>query len=159
MDIDNAQIVSFSLETKINAPPEKVWAALTDRIGEWWPADFYAGGEDGKRNYVLEAHPGGRMYEDWGDGSGNLWATVIGVQPNELLQVVGHVLPNWGGPTQWYGTWKLKGDASGTTMSYSESDVGRVSAEGSAEKDKGWSFLWASMKAYIEGTPPPVWEG
>ena len=158
MEINNAQMLSFSMETRIDAPPETVWGALTDKIGEWWPAPFYSGGEDGKRIYVLEAHPGGRMYEDWGNGGGALWATVVTVEPGRMLQVSGLLFPNWGGPTQWYGTWTLSAESGGTKMTYSEADVGRVSEDSKAELYKGWSFLWATMKAYLEGTTPPVWE-
>ncbi len=158
MDINNAEIAQFSLETVIDASPERVWAALTDDIGKWWPAEFYAGGVNGARNFVLETHPGGRMFEQWDNGGGVLWGTVICAEPNARLQVLGAVFPNWGGPTQWFGTWELESQDNGTLLKFSESDVGRVSDAGVAEKDKGWTFLWNSMKAFVEGGTPPVWQ-
>lgn len=44
------EIAQLTLETQIDAPPEWVWQALTENIGGWWPVEFFAGGEDGKRN-------------------------------------------------------------------------------------------------------------
>ncbi len=156
MTIENAQISDLQMEIEIAAPAEQVWTALTKNIGEWWPAEFFTGGEAGTREFSLEAIPGGRMMETWGDG-GFLWGTVISVVPNSLLHVVGSTFPAWGGPTDWYGTWELSSRGKNTLLKFSEYSVGRVSDSGTQEKDKGWSFLWSSMKANIEGTATPVW--
>ena len=34
-----AEIAEITLETEIEAPPERVWTALTEDIGKWWPGD------------------------------------------------------------------------------------------------------------------------
>lgn len=158
MEKQIAEIKQLELEIDINATPERVWAALTEDISQWWPAEFYAGGEDGKRSYVLEAHPGGRMFEQWDAGGGVLWGNVVLVEPNVCLKVLGNVFPNWGGPTEWYGTWELTAQDNGTRLKYSESDVGRIADSGVGEKIKGWTFLWDTMKAFVEGNPPPSWQ-
>ena len=157
MNKQAAEIVQINMELGIDKSPEQVWTALTQGIGDWWPADFYAGGEEGGRDFTLEAWPGGRMFESWADNGGVLWGTVVTVEPNVRLQVLGVVFPNWGGPTQWYGTWELKAQDGGTLLTFSEVAVGRVSDEGAAEKDKGWQFLWANLKAHLEGGPAPAW--
>lgn len=154
-----AEIAQINMELDIHSPPTRVWKALTENIGDWWPAEFFAGGEPAERSFILEAWPGGRMYENWDSGGGVLWGTVFCIDPNVRLQVLGAVFPNWGGPTQWYGTWELKSQENGTTLKFSESTVGRISDAGVAEKDKGWKFLWQALKAHVEGTPSPLWEG
>lgn len=158
MSVEPAQIANLTLETRIDAPANVVWETLTDRIGEWWPAEFYAGGEPGNRDFHLEARPGGMMYESWGDGGGLLWGTVVTVNPSSTLQMLGNVFPDWGGPTQFYATWELKEEGGVTTLRFSESGVGQVSDASTAEKDKGWTFLWATLKAHVEGTDKPAWE-
>jgi uncharacterized protein YndB with AHSA1/START domain len=152
-----AEIAQINMEIEIAAPPAQVWTALTESIGEWWPAEFYAGGEAGKRSFALETVPGGRMVETWEGGGGILWGTVICVDPAVLLQVLGSLFPNWGGPSQSYGTWELQPNASGTTLKYSESTVGRVVDSHVDEKDKGWQFLFQTLKAHLEGSPLPTW--
>lgn len=157
MTQQTAHIGQVTMQVQIAAPPQKVWQALTDDIGQWWPAEFYAGGAADARNFALEAWPGGRMLEQWDEGGGVLWGTVVSIDPNVRLQVLGTIFPNWGGPTQWYGTWDLGANEGGTLLSFSETALGKVSAEGLAEKDKGWRFLWAVLGAHVEGSPAPVW--
>lgn len=158
MTIEAANMASLEMKIDIEAPASQVWQALTNDIGKWWPADFYAGGEDGQRTFVLETHPGGRMYEQW-DNGGVLWGTVISVNPNKQLQVSGLIFPSFGGPTQWYGTWDLaEKNGKSTVLSFSEVGVGRVSESGTKEKNKGWGYLWNCMHAYIDGRAAPDWE-
>ena len=157
MDIQPAKVAALNMEIAIDASPAEVWKALTANIDQWWPADFYAGGSEGARRFAIEERPGGRMFEEWDGGGGVLWGTVVGVEHQKMLQVLGNVFPNWGGPTEWYGTWTLKQDGAGTSLAFSESATGRVSEEGMVEKDKGWRFLMDTLKAHVEGTPAPEW--
>ncbi len=157
MEITTAQMATIKMELHIEAAPADVWQHLTENIGAWWPDDFYAGGAAGERRFLLESNPGGRMYEEWDSGGGVLWGNVVSIDPNKSLQVLGVVFPNWGGPTQWYGSWTLQEAGGGTLLQFSETGVGRVSDGGMEEKDKGWKFLWASLKAHAEGKPAPAW--
>ena len=34
-----AEIAQLTMETQIDAPPERVWQALTENIGGWWPVE------------------------------------------------------------------------------------------------------------------------
>ena len=149
----------IQIATEIAARPEAVWNALTDRIGEWWPAEFYIGGEEGERSYHLEARPGGRVYEQWQDGGGLLWGQVCTVVPHRLLQVNGYTFPEWGGPSITFAEWKLAAAGEGCSLHFSERALGATPDDYHAEKQKGWSFLLQTMKAYLEGTTPPAWEG
>ena len=157
MTIENSKISDLQMEVLICAPPHRVWTSLTENIGQWWPAEFYAGGDPESRNFTLEATPGGRMMETWEEGGGVLWGTVVGIEPNVRLQVLGSTFPPWGGPTQWFGTWELVASSDDTVLTFSESAIGRVSESGTKEKDKGWQFLWAVLKAHAEGKPAPAW--
>lgn len=151
------RISELTMELTIDAGPADVWTALTDTIGDWWPAEFYAGGSAGARRFLLEARPGGRMAEEWDDGGGVLWATVVTVEPVSRLQVVGYAFPNYGGPSQWFGTWELDAVDGATRLRFSEHAIGRVTDNYVTEKDKGWRFLWSVLKARLEGQAPPAW--
>lgn len=164
MSFETAKIGDLVVESVIDTDPESVWKALTEDIGEWWPTPFYTGGEPETRTFRLEAEPGGRMAEEWGDGTGILWGTVLTVDPHRHLEVVGHASPRWGGPSTWIGTWSLEPEAGPdgerVRLRFRESSFGRVSDEYVADKEKGWGYLFAGvLKAYLEGTEPPVWEG
>lgn len=157
MSIYESKISSLQLETEIDADQTDVWKALTENIGEWWPAEFYAGGEPGSRRFSLETQPGGRMMESWGDGGGVLWGAVVCVEPNVRLQVIGATFPGWGGPSQWFGTWDLVSSGEKTLLKFTEHAIGRVAESGMDEKSKGWQFLWATLKSHVEGKAPPAW--
>ena len=157
MSIEDSKITSLQMEIEIDASQADVWTALTENIGQWWPAEFYAGGESGSRTFSLETVPGGRMMERWDGGGGVLWGTVICVDPDTQLQVIGSTFPGWGGPSQWFGTWELMPSGKKTLLKFSEHAIGRVSESGNKEKDKGWQFLWATLKSHVEGNAPPVW--
>lgn len=157
MSLIDAKIQEVHVEVEIDAPIDKVWTALIDEIGEWWPADFYTGGRDGARTFKIEAEPGGRMMEVWDDGGGLLWGTVVTFDPGVQLQILGSLFPNWGGPSQNFGTWELEIAGSGTRMRYSEHSVGQVSEAGGEERTVGWKFLSDTMKAHVEGEAAPAW--
>lgn len=153
----SARMATIQMDVNIDGSVAEVWKSLTERIGEWWPDDFYAGGAAGERGFQLEVEAGGRMYEHWKGGGGALWGNVIAYEPEKSLQILGHLFPDWGGPCQWYGTWRLSREGNQTKLWFSETAMGRISDTGMEEKDKGWRFLWASLKAHVEGKSAPVW--
>lgn len=158
-DPEAARITDFVMEVRIGARPGAVWQALTDDIARWWPGPFYCGGGEGRPTFRLEAHPGGRMWEDWGGGDGLLWATVVQVQAGKRLELTGTTGPDWGGPSTWFGAFELQPDGQGTRLRFSESGFGRVSEAGLREKEKGWRFLFEqALRAHLEGREAPVWE-
>ncbi|MDH3626523.1 MAG: SRPBCC domain-containing protein [Acidobacteriota bacterium] len=157
--MSTATIVDLEMEVRIAAPVDKVWQALTDDIGAWWPNEFYTGGDSETRTYTLEARPGGRMFEQWKNGGGTLWGTVVSLDPGKMLQVLGSSFPNWGGPTFGFGTWTLESAGDDTVLRFSESTMGRVSDQTKESKAKGWDFLFEkAMKSHLEGRPIPAWE-
>ena len=115
-----AQYNDLIVEIKINATPEKVWHELTTGMGKWWPNEFYAGGEEGKRTCQIELEPGGRWFETWESGGGLLWGNVATIDPQKTLQVIGYSFPNWGGPAIWFGTWELTAEGEGCKVKFSE---------------------------------------
>lgn len=158
MNYPDAKISELAMETQVDASPQATWTALTDGIAGWWPDDFYSGGEAGARRFLLEAVPGGRMCEEWRDGGGVLWAQVVTVEPARRLQVVGYAFPNYGGPSQWFGTWDLEARDGGTRLRFSEHAIGRVSEDYAREKHRGWTFLWQALAAHVEGREAPAWQ-
>ena len=166
----HSQFFELQLEITINRPPEDVWTALTEGIGLWWPAEFYAGGEEGNREIRLEAKPGGGMVETWSAGGGLLWATVVNVEPGKRLQVTGTTFPQWGGPSIWLGTWELEAatatGGSGARTEHAEHTVLRfienvlaANDETRGDRLKGWNYLFGgALKAHVEGREKPAWD-
>jgi uncharacterized protein YndB with AHSA1/START domain len=57
------------LTLEIAKPQAAVWKAFTDEVQSWWPKDFYATGSP--QRMIFEIKPGGRLYEDSGNGNGS----------------------------------------------------------------------------------------
>ena len=151
-----AHVAEIAFEVAIRATPHAVWQALTDDIGRWWPGPFYCGSGQGPRRFQLEARPGGRMWEDHGNGDGLLWGTIVNVKNAALLEIAG---TGWG-PATWLGRFELTATATGTKLRFSESAFGRLDASTMQQKDKGWRFLFdGCLRAHLEGSKPPEWDG
>lgn len=157
-DFPPARMSELTLQVRIEADSSAVWAALTGRIADWWPQEFFAGGVAGRREFILEDRPGGRMYEQWADGGGLLWGTVVTVEPRRRLQVTGYGFPNWGGPSQYFADWSLEETDGATEVTFSEHAIGRVSDSYTDEKTRGWQFLLDVLQAHLEGRPLPTWQ-
>ncbi len=76
----------FIQELPIDAPPEKVWAALLN-VGDWFRM------EDGRPRpkTTLDARPGGQWLSYAADGTASLFATVTLVEPKKLLRLAGQI--------------------------------------------------------------------
>jgi uncharacterized protein YndB with AHSA1/START domain len=143
-------VLELELEVEIAADRATVWAALTDGAGAWWPQDFYS--HPAPRDFRIEPRPGGRMWEDWGDGQGMLWATVTTVRNEELLELSGELTPAFGGPARTLQRFELVEADGGTTLKLSDCVYGSVSAALKGQLEAGWkALLEGGLKAHLEG--------
>jgi DNA-binding transcriptional ArsR family regulator len=76
MEMRADRVVKIETEIRVAAPPEKVFAALTEDLDAWWPHRFRPNGK-----MVMECKLGGRWYEDWGDGQGAQHAIIVWWEP------------------------------------------------------------------------------
>lgn len=144
--------IEVTVDVTIEAPREKVWNALTDGIGRWWPKDFYVG--KSPKGFVLEARPGGRLYEDWGDGGGVLWGQVVTFDPPSTLDVAGQLFPAFGGPATTLVRWALTAEGDATRVTLVDSVFGRVNEKTAASLDEGWRVLLGALKTFVQPAAP-----
>jgi len=142
-------IVQVELEIRIEAPPERVWQALVEEIGRWWPQDFYAGPA---KSFRLEAELGGRMYEDWGNGAGATWYQVTEIHPGRSLGLSGTMPAAFGGPALSLLRLVLRPDGEATVLELTDSEFRKPSEKAHASLDEGWRLLFEqAFKQYVEG--------
>jgi len=77
---ETVKVLRIENEMRFAAPPERVFSALTDpdEVLKWFP---YTYGEERVKRVVLEPRVGGAQYEDWGDGAGHFYGTVLEWDP------------------------------------------------------------------------------
>ncbi|HYO71852.1 MAG TPA: SRPBCC domain-containing protein [Archangium sp.] len=147
-------VARVEVEVEISAPRERVWRALVEETGQWWPKDFYVGREP--KGFVIEARPGGRVYEDRGGDAGALWYTVLVVEPPAVLELAGHLTPSFGGPATTTARLTLKEQGGATVVRVEDAVFGRVDENTSPRLREGWRTLMGSggLKAYVEKQTP-----
>lgn len=135
------------LTLEIAQPPGAVWKAFTRDLHSWWPKDFYATASP--RRMVFEVKPGGRLYEDAGDGNGLVWYHVIALDAPRAITLAGFIAPPFGGPAT--SLLRVQFSAQGqaaTVMEVTDSTFGCLEESTTAE---GWRQLFESgFKAWIE---------
>ena len=98
----------------INAPPAKVWAALTSGVGGWWdPVHTYS---HDSRNLSLDAKPGGCFCERLPEGGGVQHMSVVYASPGKLLRLTGAIGPLQEAALAGTMSWNLMQTGSGTTV-------------------------------------------
>jgi uncharacterized protein YndB with AHSA1/START domain len=142
-------IARVDLEVSIAAPRERVWQALVQEAGRWWPKDFYVG--QAPRGFIIEPRPGGRVYEDWGEERGALWYTVLVVDPPSALELAGHLTPAFGGPATTTVRLVLKEAEGRTRLRLEDAVFGRVDELTVPRLREGWrALLEQGLKRYVE---------
>ena len=100
--------------------------------------------------HILEPFPGGRLFEQCGDG-GLLWYTVLAITPNESLSLAGYCTAEWGGPCTTLLTIKLAASGEKTRLTVSDALYGRVSDEQITSLSEGWQQLFGKgLREFVE---------
>jgi uncharacterized protein YndB with AHSA1/START domain len=98
----------------ITAPPAKVYAALTEKVGGWWdPAHTFS---HDARNLSVDAKPGGCFCERLPDGGGVQHMSVVYASPGKLLRLSGAIGPLQEAALTGTMTWNLSEAGGGTTV-------------------------------------------
>ena len=146
---DPIRAITHRLTLEIAKPHGAVWKAFTRDIHSWWPKDFYA--TESPKRIVFEVKPGGRLYEDAGDGNGLVWYHVIALDAPNSVSLSGFIAPPFGGPATSLlrVAFSPQGKAA-TVMEVTDSTFGCLADPGATEE--GWRMLFeGGFKAWVEG--------
>lgn len=136
------------LSLEIAKPHSVVWKGFTRDVHLWWPKDFYA--TESTKRIVFEVKPGGRLYEDAGNGNGLVWYSVIAVDAPNAITLSGFIAPPFGGPAT--SLLRVAFSAQGksaTIMEVTDSTFGCLGDSSTTEE--GWRMLFeGGFKAWIE---------
>ena len=115
------------VEIEIAAPRERVWQAFTGETAAWWHPSFNTRSEGVL--FTIEPALGGRMFEDWGDGTDKAW----------------------GGPSRGIMNWRFEDAGEGTKVRLEHCLFGNVSEQTRTSLEEGWTFLIRdAFKVFVE---------
>lgn len=144
---------TLSLEVSLAASRAKVWKALTEEIGIWWPTEFYQtkATEAASNKLRLEATPGGLWVVDRGKEGGQVWGMVIGLEKQESLLLKGHLTPELGGPAISFLHFVLQSNKRKTVLQFTDTIFGEISSKLHHSLKKDWEkILKKALKQYVE---------
>ena len=134
-------------EVTIQGSPARVFDALTKEVSAWWGMPHMYSEE--ARDIILEPNVGGRLFEDWGNGEGVLYATVTIARRPEWLRLTGPI--GIRGAVAGVVDIMLEPKGQATVVRLSHRVVGEVTGETEASYDRGWkSLLGEGLKPFVE---------
>jgi DNA-binding transcriptional ArsR family regulator len=142
-ELTTSGLVRVAVEVPVQAPVARVWKTLTERPEVWWPTDFFSSPRAMRMR--LEPKLGGLLYEDWGEGAGFVWATIIGLNPPASLDMVGHMAAGFGGPATTIVRIELLAAESGTVVRLTDAVMGHVSEDSPRHLREGWTAILTSL--------------
>jgi hypothetical protein len=140
--------VQYAVRISLEATSSRVWRAITDEVNEWWLPSFHVLGAGSQLQ--LEPHAGGRLFESF-ENRELLWYSVLAIEPENALTLVGHLSPEYGGPATTILTLKLIEEEETTLLVASDSVYGQIS-DGMVESlQSGWLDLFTNgLKVHVE---------
>ena len=142
-------VLEIEFEVSIAAPRERVWDAFVHQTSSWWPKDFYTCADP--RGFHIEPKLGGRIYEDWGDDQGLIWATVTGLRHGEMIQATAELSPEFGGPARIFHIFELETEGKTTQLRLKDCVYGSTSEKTRASLEAGWKHLIVRcLKPFVE---------
>lgn len=146
-----SKIALIELDIDIAAPPDRVWRSLTKDTAKWWPQEFFT--DPRCRGMVMDDRIGGHMYEDWGEGRGRVWFTIITHDPPHVLELQGCLFPAFGGPTMSFVRIELAPTSNGTKLKLTDALLGRT-GDGTSPSE-GWKQIFeVAFKGFVESVRP-----
>ena len=143
-----AKIFNIEFDTYISSSANQVWNLLAFGINEWWMQDFRAIPDS---TVSLDLRAGGMLMESGTNGQLLEWYKIQMIVPGESVYLIGHLAPDWGGPTISMLKLSLKSKGNGCVLSVSDSLLGNIDDAKATTIDEGWQLLFGtSLKKYSE---------
>ncbi len=144
-----AGVLTVTMDIAIDASVDRVWAALTEDVGAWWPRDFLVAVDPQQMQF--EPRLGGRLFEEGSRGGGVTWYTVYGITPGESIDLVGQLSPAFGGPAQSLLRLSLRAQGPHTVLELTDAVVGNVGTRSATSLGDGWREIFErGLKVFVE---------
>lgn len=136
------------IDTHFALPKQRVWELFVEHISEWWTPDNLV--NHSAKAMVLEPFVGGRLYEDWGDGGGILWATVSMLDKPSRIEFTGCIA--MAGAVLSVVDFRLTDEGGGTLLKMSHRAIGEMTVADRDEFVEGWNGVIGELfKGFAEG--------
>lgn len=136
------------VEIPILSSATHLWMVLFEETNEWWGASNLT--SKYSKKMVFQEYVGGKLYEDFGNREGLIWAEVIGIKSPLFAELKGHLSPQFGGPNISFSTIKLEPKENHTVLVYEETWMISQEQKFYDNLTKGWHQIFMNLKLYVE---------
>ncbi|MBD1379013.1 SRPBCC domain-containing protein [Metabacillus arenae] len=144
---EQGRVFRIEQEVLIEAPRERVFKALTEKVEDWW--EFRLAPKGIPSRLTLDPVPGGYFIEKWGEQEGAVWGNVYFVNAPEEIRLHGH-LGMQGAVNSSY-TYRLIEKDGATSLQLSHTASGVIEDGWENEHTEGWKHLLSNLlKKYVE---------
>lgn len=130
--------LDIRVEVTLNAPPDRVFRALTDEVGAWWTAPYRQTGDGGA--LTLAAEIGAPLIEHGTGTHAAIWGHVEEIAPPRLLSLTGRF--GVAGALAGQVRWEIAAEEQGRShLTLTHKAVGAIAPETQGAFDAGWTEL------------------
>jgi len=129
----------LKVECIISQNISKAWDAYMTDNAKWWPKDMYTSPKT--KRFVVEKKLGGLLYEDFGEGEGLVWGSIIGLDKPNTILIKGTLAKEFGGPATTIEKIGFQQDGENTKVSYHIDFVGVVDEKTKNSLAEGWQMI------------------
>jgi uncharacterized protein YndB with AHSA1/START domain len=141
--VSEHQTFTITEEIRVQASIEKTFGSLIAQIGRQNETP------DGlPLPMVLEAHPGGRWYRDFGGDNGHLWGFVQSIKRPTLLEIWGPLFMSTAATSNMQ--YRLSEVEDGTLITFKHTVVGPFPEDHRSKLGSGWTVMHARVKRAAE---------
>lgn len=140
---------NFSVQVTVPVNSAHAWEFLFNQIDAWFDKEYHTSPQT--KRFVFETYLGGRVYEDFGEGDGLIWANVIGCDYLHTIDMRGYLARRFGGPATTLERFVFENVDAGCQVTYEMDLLGDVNDKTVAQLKEGWEdILQKKYKTYCE---------
>lgn len=133
-------VSDIKIEVTVPVNAAHSWEYFFNQVNGWWPKEFFTSTKT--RRFMFETYVGGKVYEDFGEGDGLVWAHVIGNDYLHSLEMKGFLTRRFGGPAITFEKFSFEENQEGSTnIIYTMDILGNVDKKTRSSLHEGWQKL------------------
>jgi len=90
MNAPESGLEPIVLSIVLDSSPQEAYRCFTEGFGDWWPVTTHSLSRDAATRCLLEARPGGRLFEVAPGGEEHLWGGVEAASAGQSLRFTWH---------------------------------------------------------------------
>jgi len=135
----------------VAASPDYAFEVFTTRLGDWWPLARYSVDGPKAKGVVLDCRHGGEVVETTGDGSREVWGTVLEWAPPDRLVLTWHPGQPADEATRVEVAFVAEGTSTRVTLTHTGWEGRGAGAAARASYDSGWVAVLERFVALAAG--------